>query len=591
MKVGRFPQNFIEDLKEHADIVRVVQDTVPLKKTGNSYKGLCPFHAEKTPSFHVNQEKGFFHCFGCGIGGDVVKFVELNEKLNFSDSVLLLAERLGLQVPDLNETKEERVATAQREALLKAHELAATFFQEQLNTPNGKRATQYLAKRGIFADTISRLGIGFAPAKRDSLTKHLLNEGQSLDLLLTSGLVIQRDNKTVLDRFRNRLMIPICRDTGSVIAFGGRALENGQQPKYLNSPETPLYTKRRTLYGLHLSKSDIKRLGYSVMVEGYFDFAQAIQAGVNTVVATCGTAVTRQQARLLRRFASKVIISFDPDTAGQAATTRSGELLLAEQLQVNVTRLPPGEDPDTYIQQHGKQKYIEQLKESKPYLEHVLDRASLKHDLSNDGQRRMFLNEMLNIAASIPDAATRDKFGDRVAHKARIMEDVIRAEIRNAAVSKRTRLDDSTAKSIGKTITTAEKGLIWSIMQDTKTAQDVLVNTETADFVGLATETILKTALTLAEWPANNVSETLLERLNSTEIALTKQIGLLDESPASARDCAVELRRLRYERERAELQNQIDQKQQLGTPDALEEIEALWQQKKDLLQRIEALGV
>lgn len=590
MKVGRFPQDFIEDLKEHADIVRVVQDTIPLKKAGNSYKGLCPFHSEKTPSFHVNQEKGFFHCFGCGIGGDVVKFVELNEKLNFSDAVLLLAERLGLEVPHLDATKEETEANAQREALLKVHELAATFFKEQLGTPTGKRARQYLDKRGLVTDTITRLGIGFAPANRDGLTQHLLNAGQSLDLLLASGLVVQRNNKTVVDRFRNRLMIPICRDSGSIIAFGGRALENGQQPKYLNSPETPLYKKSRTLYGLHLTKSDIKRLGYSVIVEGYFDFAQAIQAGVNTVVATCGTAMTQQQARLLRRFASKVIISFDPDTAGQAATTRSGELLLTERLQVNVTTLPPGEDPDTCIQKHGKQKYIEQLKESKPYLEHILDRASLKHDLSNDGQRRKFLDELLSVAANIPDAATRDKFGDRIAHKARIMEDVIRVEIRNSAVSKKTRLDDSTAESIGKTITTAEKGLIWSIMQEPKTAQGVLLNTETADFVGLATETILKTARTLAEWPADNVSETLLERLNPAEVSLTKQIGLLAESPAKPRDCAVELRRLRYERERADLQNQIDSKQQLGTPDALDEIETLWEQKKKLLHRIEALG-
>ena len=588
--MGRFPHHFVEDLKAQADIVQVVQDSVPLKKAGSSYKGLCPFHTEKTPSFHVNRDKGFFHCFGCGTGGDVVKFVELQEKLSFPDSVRLLAHRFGLQVPESDDPGRDAAADAKRETLLKIHDLAASFFRQQLSGQAGARARAQLEARDIWPETITQLGLGYAPAQRDSLKQHLLDAGQPLDLLLASGLVVERARGQAIDHFRNRLMIPICRDTGSVIAFGGRALETDQQPKYVNSPETALYSKSRTLYGLHLTKTAIRRLGFTVMVEGYFDFAQALQAGVKTAVATCGTAVTQHQARLVHRFASKVIISFDPDSAGQTASARSGELLISEGLQVNVAVLPTGEDPDTCVRTHGAAHYVEHLRTSQPYLEFVLDRAAAQRDFSRDQQRRAFLTEMLGVAARIPDAAARDQFADRLAHKARIMEDVVRSEIRRAAVARRTTLGAAAQEVVGLTITPAEKGLIWATMRDPATAQTVLSGTEPADFEGLATQSILQVARTLAEWPAEAVPDTLLQRLSKDEAALTSQIASAPSPPARVDDCAIEMRRLRFERERAALQAEINQRQQLGTPGALREIDTLWQRKKELLQRIEALG-
>ena len=299
--MGRFPQGFVDDLKSQADIVQVVQDHVPLKKAGTSYKGLCPFHTEKTPSFHVNGDKGFFHCFGCGTGGDVVKFVELQEKVGFPEAVRQLAQRFGLQVPESDDPARDSAMDARREALLKLHELAAAYFREQLDTPSGERARRALEQREIWPETVERLGLGYAPPQREGLTRRLLDTGHSKDVLVASGLAVEREGGQVIDRFRNRLMVPISRDSGSVVAFGGRALEDGQQPKYVNSPETDLYTKGRMLYGLHLTKTEIRRLGYAVMVEGYFDFAQALQAGVTPVVATCGTAVTDRQTRLLKR--------------------------------------------------------------------------------------------------------------------------------------------------------------------------------------------------------------------------------------------------------------------------------------------------
>ena len=440
--MGLFPQSFIEDLKSQADIVRVVQEYVQLKKAGASYKGLCPFHSEKTPSFHVNGDKGFFHCFGCGVGGDVFKFLELKDKVGFQDAVRQLAQRFGVPIPEAQEGRPDAVAEAERAALLKMQEIAVEFFRSQLAERTGIRTRQRLEERGLSPEIIDTIGFGFAPNTRDGLTTRLREQGFSVPLMLRSGLVVEREAGVIRDRFRGRLMIPICRDGGSVVAFGGRALDPDQQPKYLNSPETPIYSKSRTLYGLHITKSGIRQLGYAVLVEGYFDFAQTLQAGITSVVASCGTALTAQQSRLLRRFTSKAVLSFDADAAGQSATARSGQLLIRDGFQVNVALLPPGEDPDTFVQKHGRSEYLEKLRSSRPYLEFLLDRAATERDFSRDDSRREFLNEMLTVAADIPDAAARDQFADRLAHKARVMEEVVRTEIRRAAVARRTTLED-----------------------------------------------------------------------------------------------------------------------------------------------------
>jgi DNA primase len=240
-----FPQQFIDDLRLQANIVQVVQDYVPLKKAGTTYKGLCPFHSEKTPSFHVNLEKGFFHCFGCGLGGDVFKFLELHEKVAFPDAVRMLAQKFGVALPEVSDGDDQdaRRDASLREGLLKVHELAAAYFREQLAAPAGARARQQLAERDVAAATIDQLGLGFAPVSRDALLQRLRTQGFAENLLLQSGLVVRRDSGEIVDRFRNRLMVPICRDTGSIIAFGGRAMDSDQVPKYLNSPETPIYSK------------------------------------------------------------------------------------------------------------------------------------------------------------------------------------------------------------------------------------------------------------------------------------------------------------------------------------------------------------
>ena len=586
-----FPQQFIDDLRLQANIVQVVQEYVPLKRAGSTFKGLCPFHGEKTPSFHVNPDKGFFHCFGCGVGGDVFKFLELHEKVAFPDAVRMLAQKFGISLPEMTDgdSDDARRDSALREALLKVHEVAAACFREELAGPAGARARQQLKDRDVGAATIEQLGLGYAPQSRDGLKSRLIRQGFAEPLLLQSGLIVRRDSGEVVDRFRHRLIVPICRDTGSVVAFGGRQMDPDQGgPKYLNSPETPIYSKGRTLYGLNLTKTAIRKTGFAVLVEGYFDFAQVLQSQAAPAVASCGTALTPQQAQLLRRFTSKVVLSFDPDAAGQGAAARSCEMLVAEGFDVNVVVLDKGEDPDTFIRKHGPERYRERLRSSRPYLEYLLDRAAAGRDFGRDDTRRQFLEEMLGVASRIPDATARDQFADRIAHKAKVTEDVVRAEIRKAAVQKRTMITTRELPSLGQ-LKQAEKALIWALFHDTDAAQEALAELDDMDLEGLAGRDILNVARSLHQTQRDLLPSALLQRLSNGNLQLVTSIAASATPPAPAAACVRALKRLRWERERADIQREIDRLQQLGASQHGNEIDDLWQRKKDLMHRIEEL--
>ena len=583
-----YPPSFVDDLKHQADIVVVIQDYVSLKKNGANYKGLCPFHGEKTPSFQVNRDKGFFHCFGCGAGGDVIKFLQLHEKIGFHDAVKQLAQRFGMTIPEAEQTDDQRASAAEREALLKVHESAATWFHDQLLTPAAARIRRQIADRGISDATGEAMGLGFAPPSRTALKDALLQQGYSEGLLVRAGLLVQREEGPSVDRFRNRLMIPIRRDTGSVIGFGGRAVDPDQQPKYLNSPETPIYSKGRTLYGLDLSKAGIRQKGFGVLVEGYFDFGQVYQAGF-PAVASCGTALTPQQVQQLHRFASKVVLSFDPDTAGQGAAAKSSELFVADGFDVNVAELPAGQDPDTFIRSHGASGYGERLKHSKPYLEYLLDRTAAGYNLNSDEGRVKFLAAMLPTAARIPDAAMRDRFADRLAFKANITDEVVRAKIREAAVQKQTTFATNTIPSLGH-VTKAEKALIWCLIHEPETALTALVDLEAADFEELPSRSVLDLARGLNDNRGFSPS-VLLERLNMVEAQLVTGIASEPEPPAlSLGSCVGELRRARYERERATVQRAIAQLQTRGAAVG-GELDALLARKGELGRLIQALVI
>jgi DNA primase len=337
-----------------------------------------------------------------------------------------------------------------------------------------------------------------------------------------------------------------------------------------------------------LTKGQIRQGGFAVLVEGYFDFAQVFQSQAAPAVASCGTALTPQQAQLLRRFTSKIVLSFDPDAAGLGAAVRSCELLVAEAFDVNVVVLDRGEDPDTFIRRKGGDQYRDRLKSSRPYLEYLLDQAAEGLDLNHDDNRRQFLGKMLTVAARIPDAAARDQFADRIAHKARITEDVVRAEIRKAAVNRQTAVTTRELPSFGQ-LKHAEKALIWGLIHNTSAALEALAGLDDDDLEELAGRHILEMARSLKNEPLDLLPSTLLQRLSTLNAQLVTSIGASDVPQAPPAACARALKRLRWERERAALQREIDRLQELGATQHGNEINNLWQRKKDLLHRIEEL--
>jgi DNA primase len=583
-----FPQSFVDDLKAQADIVSVIGDVVPLRKMGATYKGLCPFHTEKTPSFNVNKDKGFFKCFGCGAGGDVIKFVELYQKISFPEAVRHLALRFSISVPETTSGPEEREQAAERQALLALHEQAAAFYREQLEMPGGSRARRELDGRALRPETMAAFGYGYAPASgRDTLHGRFADAGVPRPIQLKSGLVKLGDNGQIRDQFRNRLMIPIVRDTGAIVAFGGRALEEGQVPKYLNSPETPIYTKGKTLYGLNVTKGAVREKNYCVLVEGYFDLAQVWQAGVQPVVALCGTALTADQARTLKRFASKVVLSLDPDAAGQNAAARSSELLVAQGFQVNVALMPGGADPDAFIRRSGGRAYVDQIKASRPYLEFLIDRAAEGLDLTRADDRKKFLDAMLRVAATIPDAAERDQFADQIAHKARVTEGVIRDEIKKAAAQRKVEAP-SLAVPTSSRLRPAEQGLLWALVHRPVEALAAIAQMDAEDLQAVVSAPILQLAMSLGDVPTDVLPALVAERL-STEARMMLDRASSAEAPAApATACVRALKRDRVKRDLAGVQDAID-RLDARAADTAARLRSLWDRKKALHRQLEEL--
>jgi DNA primase len=366
-------------------------------------------------------------------------------------------------------------------------------------------------------------------------------------------------------------------------------MADDQVPKYLNSPETPLYTKGRVLYGLHLSKHAIRKAGSVVMMEGYFDVVQAWQGGVTHVVASSGTALTQAQAQTLRRFASKVVLSFDADGAGQNAAAKSGDLLVAEGFQVSVALLPEGEDPDTFVRRYGGDAYRQKVDEARPYLDFVLDRAAARHNVKDPTGRVAFLNEMLVVAARIPEALARDQFADRLAHRAQVGEETVRQEIRKAAVTKQETLPDTARRASMPGMTRAERELIVGVMTTPREALLAMDALEEADLEPLRTARLLRLVLTLDVPDPEQLPGQVLAGLTEEErrwvTGLTMSAGVV----ATPESCVRAIHAMRLERERASVQREIDQLQEAGGAANTQRIMVLWEQKKALLERIEAL--
>lgn len=419
-----FPENFINELTERNDIVEVVSSYVRLsKKSGSNLFGLCPFHSEKTPSFSVSPDKQIYHCFGCGKGGGVINFVMEIENLSFPEAVEFLAKRAGMPLPEETNDRESR----RRARMLELNKAAARFFYEQLSTVAGQAACDYMRKRQLRPATARNFGIGFAPDTWDSLTHAMKAQGFTEKELAEAGLVRHGKNGGVYDTFRNRLMFPVIDVRGNVIGFSGRILGDGE-PKYMNSPETLVFNKSRNLFALNLAKKS--KCGYIILSEGNIDVASLHQAGFDSAVASLGTSLTPEQARLISRYTDQVVIAYDNDGAGIKAAQRAIGILEKLDLKVKVLRLEGAKDPDEFIKLKGPEAFRKLLEGSEDQIDYRLRAVTEKYDLSSDGDKVAFLKEATELVARLPGAVERQVYAMRVASMAGVPESVVADEAR-----------------------------------------------------------------------------------------------------------------------------------------------------------------
>jgi len=470
--------DFAQTLKQQADIVRVVGDYVSLKKAGaQNYSGLCPFHKEKTPSFSVDAARQILNCFGCGKSGDVFKFVQEIENISFPEAIRVVAHKMGVALPKATFASESEARDAKlRTALLEIHERASSFFQECLWRSEGAKAREYLIGRGLNEAMIRKFRIGFAPDSGFLLRDRLKNEF-SEDVLRESGLFSWKENPpaataprsdglapiaSMYSKFRNRVIFPIANDGGRVIAFTGRTLSTDEKagPKYLNSPETGIYSKSRVLFNLDQAREAIRALNYAILVEGQMDCISVFAAGFHNVIASSGTAFTPAQAALLGRFSKQVVVNFDPDAAGAKATERTLGLLIEEEFETRVLTLEQGFDPDLFVRRKGKEAYAAALKSSQPYFDYLIERARSQFPVRSAEGKLKAVNYLLPHIQRVPSRIVRDELALEIAQKLSVDSAVLRQELKNAATSRKA----SEIKATPETqVTDAEKLLIRAL--------------------------------------------------------------------------------------------------------------------------------
>jgi DNA primase len=627
--------DFKEVVRAQADIVRIIGDYIKLKKSGaQNFQGLCPFHGEKTPSFSVHATRQFYHCFGCGVSGDVFSFVQKIENITFPEAVRLVAQKLGIPLPKASystpgEAKEGRL----RGQLLDVHERAVAFFQEYLRRPEGAHAREYLVGRGLNDEIIAKFRIGYAPDSGFLLRDRLKSEF-SEEALRESGLFSWKDSPStashprdtrsdsggtpengrptsarddlaaqwpttndqrptttsMYSKFRNRVMFPIASEAGKVIAFTGRTLSTDEKagPKYLNSPETPIYSKSRVLFNLDLAKEWIKKFDYAILVEGQMDCISVYTAGFHNVIASSGTAFTELQAKLLARFSKNVVVNFDPDTAGAKATERTLGLLVEEEFQIKVLTLEQGFDPDLYIRRKGNDAYRDALGHSQKYFDYLIERARAHFPVRSAEGKHKAVNYLLPHIQRVPSRIVRDEMAHEIAQKLQIDSAVLRQELRHTAATR----SSSTVKApVDAQVTDAEKVLIRALasareMQPNEDhlsardgAEEEFDPARQAQFVlqneglhrGLATESLAESLLNAGPEVADvlEVPGTEADRRVLATILLRED----EELTAEILEAAVHaLRRIHLKREQERVQQELKKPGVAADKDRLKEL-------------------
>lgn len=485
----------VDTVRSSVSIVRLISEYVSLKKRGKNHLALCPFHSEKTPSFNVNEAKQIFHCFGCGTGGDVFKFITLIEHISFPEAVRFIAQRYGIPLPAGEEKRSEQAD--EKDLLMQILSVAGQFFQKALlDDSEGRAGYEYLLQRGISEETVQRFQLGYAPAAGDRLFRHLRSQGLAPDAIVKSGIARRSEQDgSYYDYFRRRVIFPICDAAGKVIAFGGRAMGDAH-PKYLNTPETPVYNKGRNLFGLHAAKEAIRTSNFAILVEGYMDFVVPYQYGIRNIVASLGTGLTENQVKLLGRFTRNVVVNYDSDTAGVNAAKRSLEIFLQESFKVNVLVLPDGQDPDTHVRAVGTESYSASLRNSIPYLEFIAEMAfRAERDLHSARGKINVLNSVLPYLAKVQNKIERSAYASKIAQRIGLQDEVILSELKKAVEGQQVKLEAD--RLVRSDVKPAETKLLRTLLENPLLCQSLWPQMQEEDFEGLRTEKIFLAVLEL----------------------------------------------------------------------------------------------
>lgn len=611
-----YDQYFIDDLKNRADLVRIVEMHVPLKKKGANWWGNCPFHGEKTASFSVSPQKGFFKCFGCGKGGNAYSFLMELEGLNFPEAIKRVAEISGVPLPEpvddknyerSKQRKKEQKAIADQ--IIELNKYALDFWEYHLteNNSHSKAAREYLEKREISEETIKKFHIGFSPDSWDALMSLLKEKGADEKLIELSGLVsVNEEKKRVYDRFRGRVMFPVLNVDGNPIAFGARILGQGE-PKYLNSPETPAYTKGDHLYGLFQSKENIRKQKYAILVEGYLDLIALYQFGVTNCAASLGTAFTEQQARLLSRFAKKVVVNYDGDKAGVKAARRAIETLLVENFEIKVLVLPNGQDPDDFIRANGFEAYKKQHKDNAiTYLQFVLETAVSTRNLSVPKQKAEAIEEVLPIISTVSNPIQKRDSFDQAMNFLRVDDAILKRDLWQA-VKIGSKIEAQTVKqqvtrATQAKMTVAEQRLLELLIYDNELREIILPQLEETDFEMLATASVFRALFEIQATGAEISLDNLLKSVGEDETAqdfvpvllmsepLRDGGEAIDEVLRDAENCVATMRSMAITNHILEISQELIHAEQSGNIELLNQLVIkqieLARLKRDLQQRI-----
>ncbi|HZH91451.1 MAG TPA: DNA primase [Pyrinomonadaceae bacterium] len=587
----RFPQTFIDDLKRQADIVRVVQDYVSLKKKGANWMACCPFHQEKTPSFSVNPSKEIFYCFGCQKGGSVFNFVMEIERVSFPEAIKIVAEKVNMPLPEMQDDKRFEARRKEADEVVELNSWALEWWEGQLSEGNAeaRAARDYVEGRGITDETRRTFRLGYAPDSWDGLGSYLKRKGATATQIERSGLVVKKDAGGFYDRFRGRVIFPVLDAQGRAVAFGGRVM-GASEPKYLNSPETAAYTKGRHLYGLHQTRDEIRRKKFAILVEGYLDLIVPYQFGVRNAVASLGTALTPEQAKLLGRFARRVVVNYDGDRAGVAAAKRAIETLLAEDFDIKVLVLPEGTDPDEFIKASGVEAYNERRGAALPHLQFVLDQAMRDRNLRRPADKAEAVEEVLPFVRAVRNRIQKREYFDMSMDALRVEEPALRRELWQTvskpqatgggagdASAAAEALHDRVVRAESAPLTVAEQRLLELLTHDAELRGMMLPRIASEDYEDLPTAGVFR-ALAELEAAGSEVSfDTLGQRTEGDAVAADLVPLLLmsepveraageaaDEVLAEAESCLLTLRLMRVERRLKDLAAEITAAERAG---------------------------